>query len=141
MREIVLKWNFRSSEETTVLQMAHAAILRAIAMNFPETQVQIFSRLTGLAIRSQDLSEPEFATLMYKNHFPPVYISPRTKNDGKIPPKKYFVYHRIHSTLSLREIKQNYAVMYSLQAYKCRFTEHLWREDVTNGGGASVRRG
>ena len=131
MREIVLKWTFKSSDETTV-QMAHAMTLRAIARNFTNTEVQIFSKVTGLTIRNQELFDPEFPTTKYRNYFRMVPTSFRRKKDGTTPPKKYSVYHRIHTTFSLRELKQTHAVMDSLQEHQCHFSEHLWREDVTN---------
>jgi hypothetical protein len=74
MREIVLKWTFKSSEETTV-QMAHAMTLRAIARNFTNTEVQIFSKVTGLTIRNQELFDPEFPTTKYRNYFRTVSTS------------------------------------------------------------------
>ena len=132
MREIVLKWTFQTSDENAV-QLAHALTLQAIAKNFPSTEVQIVSSLTGLVINHQEISELEFATpTRYTSHFRPISKSPRSSNDGKNPSKKYSVYHRIYSTRSLREIRQNYGVMDSLRGYKCRFSEHLWREDITN---------
>jgi hypothetical protein len=134
MREIILKWSFKSSEETTFDGSCHDS--QSDCQELYNTEVQIFSKVTGLTIRSQEMIDPEFPTTKYRNYFRPAFTSPHRKNDGKTPPKKYFVYHRIHTTrtLSLRELKQNYAVMDSLvqEHHQSHFSEHFWREDVTN---------
>ena len=130
-REIVLKWAFKSSDITEV-QQAHASTLREIVRNFTESEVEIMSNRTGLAIKAREIDKIAVSIATYKNYFSVTSPPTWTTKEGKTTPRKYFIYHRIHSTLSLREIKQNCDVIDILQTTTCRFTEHLWNEDITD---------
>jgi hypothetical protein len=127
-REMVLKWNFQPHKPTTTeaIIQQHITLLHALMTHFVgsvEVVAPNGNQLTPAIL--VNLGRPD---QYYKINYTP----PRNSQ-----PASYAIYHRIHSTVALSEIRNHTAVSSTLDLYKCWVKLHRWKEefqDITNLG-------
>lgn len=126
-KEYVVKFLFRPSNDNTNAHVAktHYTILRAISQIYSDTPLTIFDNFGRTmasfpALKSYDA---------YMRHFKLHYVK---GNETKRRKPIYLVYHRIHSSVPLSEIRRNEVIFTLLRKVNTIMTTHMWKEDETH---------
>jgi hypothetical protein len=128
-REMVLKWNFQPNKPRTkeAIVQQHITLLHAVMTHY-------VGSVEVVAPNGHDPLTPAPLTTLGRpdKYYKINYTPPRNSQ-----PASYAIYHRIHSTVALSEIRNHASISSTLALYQCWVKLHHWKEefqDITQLG-------